>query len=239
MDRLVIPEPSSEVMIRVEPGRQARGELTLRNAMHTMPVAFRLQPAVRGRFAVRPHTGILAPLAAVTVEVLYLASAAPEGPPSGSGGGSRGEDAFLLHSVVAPGAAVKEPVTALDSVNPEWFSARRKQVFVDSSIRATFVGASVAARLVAAGAVDALREVLDRSEPEWRSADAADESGHTLLDLAVGLRRADIVQVLLEYGADADKPSRGRTPLETAAASGECLIAELLLANGVNLAGSD
>lgn len=238
MDRLVIPEPSNEVMIRVEPGRQARGELTLRNAMHTMPVAFRLQPAVRGRFAVRPHTGILAPLAAVTVEVLFLASAAPEGP-SGSGGGSRGEDAFLLHSVVAPGAAVKEPVTALDSVNPEWFSARRKQVFVDSGIRASFVGASVAARLVEAGAVEALREVLDRSEPEWRAADATDESGRTLLDRAVALGRADIVQVLLEYGADADKPSRGRTPLETAAASGECLIAELLLANGASPAGSD
>ncbi|CAD6213870.1 unnamed protein product [Miscanthus lutarioriparius] len=239
MDRLVIPEPSNEVMVRVEPGRQARGELTLRNAMHTMPVAFRLQPAVRGRFAVRPHTGILAPLAAVTVEVLYLASVAQEGP-SGSGvGGSRGEDAFLLHSVVAPGAAVKEPVTALDSVNPEWFSARRKQVFVDSGIRASFVGASVAARLVEAGAVEALREVLDRSEPEWRAADATDESGRTLLDLAVSLGRADIVQVLLEYGADADKPSRGRTPLETAAASGECLIAELLLANGATPAGSD
>lgn len=239
MDRLVIPEPSSEVMVRVEPGRQARGELTLRNAMHTMPVAFRLQPAVRGRFAVRPHTGILAPLAAVTVEVLYLASVAPEGPSGSGGGGSRGEDAFLLHSVVAPGAAVKEPVTALDSVNPEWFSARRKQVFVDSGIRASFVGASVAARLVEAGAVEALREVLDRSEPEWRAADATDESGRTLLDLAVSLGRADIVQVLLEYGADADKPSRGRTPLETAAASGECLIAELLLANGATPAGSD
>lgn len=160
MDRLVIPEPSNEVVVRVEPGRPARGELTLRNAMHTMPVAFRLQPAVRGRFAVRPHTGILAPLAAVTVEVLYLASAAPEGP-----GGGRGEDSFLLHSVVAPGAAVREPVSALDSVNPEWFSARKKQVFVDSGIRACFVGATVAARLVAAGAVEALREVLDRSDP--------------------------------------------------------------------------
>ncbi|EAZ27990.1 hypothetical protein OsJ_11952 [Oryza sativa Japonica Group] len=238
MDRLVIPEPTNEVVVRVEPGRPARGELTLRNAMHTMPVAFRLQPAVRSRFAVRPHTGILAPLAAVTVEVVYLASAAPEGP-GGGGGAGRGEDAFLLHSVVAPGAAVREPVTALDSVNPEWFSARRKQVFVDSGIRACFVGAAVAARLVEAGAVEALREVLDRSEPEWRAADAVDESGRTLLDLAVGLGRADIVQVLLEYGADADKPSRGRTPLETAAASGECLIAELLLANGATPAGSD
>lgn len=59
------------------------------------------------------------------------------------------------------------------------------------------VGAAVAARLVEAGAVEALREVLDRSEPEWRAADAVDESGRTLLDLAVGLGRADIVQVLL------------------------------------------
>lgn len=181
MDRLVIPEPSSEVVVRVEPGRQARGELTLRNAMHTMPVAFRLQPAVRGRFAVRPHTRILAPLAAVTVEVVYLASEAP------SGGG---KDVFLLHIIVAPGAAVKEPVTALDSVNPEWFSARKKHVFVDSGIRARFAGACVAARLVTAGALEELREVLDRSKPEWR---AADESGRALLDLAVGLARADIV----------------------------------------------
>ncbi|KAK3149813.1 hypothetical protein QOZ80_3AG0223280 [Eleusine coracana subsp. coracana] len=244
MDRLVIPEPSSELVIRVEPGRPARGELTLRNAMHTMPVAFRLQPAVRGRFSVRPHTGILAPLAAVTVEVVYLASTPPDqGPTSGVGGGSSsrgGEDAFLLHSVVAPGASVKEAVSSLDSVNPEWFSARKKQVFVDSGIRASFAGASVAARLVASGgSVEALREVLDRSEAEWRAADAADEDGRTLLDLAVGLGRADVVQVLLEYGADADKPSRGRTPLEIAAAAGECLIAELLLANGASPAGSD
>ncbi|GJM96069.1 hypothetical protein PR202_ga12876 [Eleusine coracana subsp. coracana] len=220
MDRLVIPEPSSELVIRVEPGRPARGELTLRNAMHTMPVAFRLQPAVRGRFSVRPHTGILAPLAAVTVEVVYLASTPPDqGPTSGVGGGSSsrgGEDAFLLHSVVAPGASVKEAVSSLDSVNPEWFSARKKQVFVDSGIRASFAGA-----------------------PSGAPADAADEDGRTLLDLAVGLGRADVVQVLLEYGADADKPSRGRTPLEIAAAAGECLIAELLLANGASPAGSD
>jgi hypothetical protein len=29
-------------MVRVEPRRQARGELMLRNVMHTMSVAFRL-----------------------------------------------------------------------------------------------------------------------------------------------------------------------------------------------------
>jgi ankyrin repeat protein len=45
--------------------------------------------------------------------------------------------------------------------------------------------------------------------------------------------------VLLEYGVDADKPRRSRTPLEIAAAFGECLIVELLVANGATPAGSD
>ena len=47
-----------------------------------------------------------------------------------------------------------------------------------------------------------------------------DESGRTLLDLTV-------------------KPSHGQAPLETAAASSECLSTELLLANGTTLTGSD
>jgi ankyrin repeat protein len=45
--------------------------------------------------------------------------------------------------------------------------------------------------------------------------------------------------VLLEYDAEANKTSRARTPLEIAAASGECLIVELLVANGATPACSD
>jgi hypothetical protein len=97
-------------------------------------------------------------------------------------------------------------------------------VFVDSGIRASFTGASVTPRLVAAGTVEA----LDRGEPEWSATDVEDESERMLLDLVVGLGRAGIVQVPLRYSADAKKPSRWRTLLEsTAVAAGECLIAEL------------
>jgi hypothetical protein len=134
--------------------------------------------------------------------------------------------------VVAPDVAVKELVKALDSINPKWFSARRKQVFVDKRIRASFVGTSMAVWLVEVGTVEAL------NEPEWHAADATNESGHTLFDLAASLGRADIVQVLLEYGVDANKPSHSRTPLETATASGECLIVQLL-ANGAMPVGSN
>jgi len=48
----------------------------------------------------------------------------------------------------------------------------------------TFVDACVAAQLVVAGTVEALREVFDRSEPEWHSANATTKSRHTLLESA-------------------------------------------------------
>jgi hypothetical protein len=43
---------------------------------------------------------------------------------------------------------------------------------VDNGTRASFVGAFVAARLVAAGVMEALLEVLDRGESEWCAVDA-------------------------------------------------------------------
>nr|CAD1827632.1 unnamed protein product [Ananas comosus var. bracteatus] len=46
-------------------------------------------------------------------------------------------------------------------------------------------------------------------------------------------RRPDLVQLLLEFGADVEPPGLGpTTPLEASAPAGEALIAELLLARG-------
>lgn len=121
-----------------------------------------------------------------------------------SRGGNRGEEVSLLHNVVAAGVVAKEPMTTLGSVNLEWFSTRMKQLFVDNGIRASFVGTSMATWLVVEdSAVEELKEVLNHREPEWRAADAIDESDRTLLDLVVGQGHANNVQVLLEYGVDA------------------------------------
>ncbi|KAJ8630875.1 hypothetical protein MRB53_024198 [Persea americana] len=228
MDRLISLEPSNLVTVRVEPGQRCYGELTLRNVMYTMPVAFRLQPINKGRYTVRPQSGIISPLATLTVEIIYnmlTSSTLPDSVP-------HSDDSFLLHSVVVPGAAVKDPSSTLDSVPNDWFTTKKKQVFIDSGIKILFVGSAILSRLVAEGSMDEVREVLERSDSAWHPADSVDSQGQTLLHIAIAASRADLVQLLLEFEPNVEARSRaGRSPLEAAAAAGEALIVELLLAH--------
>ncbi|XP_047308913.1 protein VAPYRIN-like [Impatiens glandulifera] len=225
MDRLITLEPSNMAVIRIEPAQKCSGELTLRNVMYTMPVAFRLQPVNKTRYSVRPQSGIIAPLATLTVEITYNLSpnaALPDSYP-------RCDDVFQLHSVVAPGAAFKDP--SLDSVPMDWFTTRKKQVFIDSCIRVGFVGSVVLSRLVADGSMEGVREALEMSDPSWFPSDSVDSDGNTLLHLAISQSRPDLVQLILEFGSNPNSRSRaGLSPLEAAATFGEGLIAELLLA---------
>ncbi|CAM8959602.1 unnamed protein product [Rhodiola kirilowii] len=229
MDRLIGLEPSNTVMIRVEPGEKCFGQLTLKNVMHTMPVGFRLEPKNAARYSVSPQSGIISPLSKLTVEIVYL-------PPSSAfleeqdfKGGGNG-DGFLLHSVVVPGAVAKDKL--LDAVPSDWFTKRKKQVFVDSGIRIKFVGSVILAKLVMEGLMDEVREVLERSEPSWKTVDSVDSHGQSLLHLAVSQSRPDLVQLLLEFDPDVNCHNRsGSSPLETAASVGDALIVELLLAH--------
>ncbi|KAG0467759.1 hypothetical protein HPP92_017087 [Vanilla planifolia] len=235
MDRLISLEPSNEVAIRIEPNQRCSGVLTLRNVMYTMPVAFRLLPLNRTRFSIRPQNGIIAPLAMLDVEVIYL----PPPPPSPllPDFVPESDESFFLDSVVSPGAAFKDGATAtsLDTVPAEWFTTKKKQVFTDSAVRVFYVGSLVLFRLVQKGDLDKLREVLERSDPSWCPADSVDSGGDTLLHLAISHSRPDLVQILLEFGANLESLNRsGRSPLETASAAGESLIVELLLARGAS-----
>ncbi|XP_009791485.1 protein VAPYRIN-like [Nicotiana sylvestris] len=228
MDRLISLESSNMVTIRIEPGQKCSGELTLRNVMYTMPVAFRLQPLNKTRYTVRPQSGIISPITAVKLEIIYLLppnTNLPESIP-------RCDDSFLLHSVVAPGAAVKGSSSTLDSVPIDWFTTKKKHVFIDSAIKVMFVGSSVLCYLVRKGYMEEIREVLERSDPKWKPADSVDHEGQTLLHLAIAQGRPDLVQLLLEFQSNIEAHSRsGSSPLEAASASGDALIVELLLAN--------
>ncbi|KAK8564980.1 hypothetical protein V6N13_020109 [Hibiscus sabdariffa] len=228
MDRLISLEPSNLVVIRVEPGQKCYGELMLRNVMFTMPVAFRLQPADKGSYTVKPHSGIIAPLGTVTVEIVYHlppGSFLPDSFPHSN-------DSFLLHSVVVPGAAIKGSMSSFDVVPNDWFTTKKKQVFIDSGIKIMFVGSPVLVQLVMDGSMDDIREVLERSNPALNPADSVDSHGETLLHIAISQSRPDIVQLLLEFEPNVEFQSRsGSTPLEVAAGCGEELIVELLLAH--------
>lgn len=196
--------------------------------MYTMPVAFRLQPVNKPRYTVKPQSGIIPPLTTLTLEIIYHLPPGLTLPDSFP----NCDDSFLLHSVVVPGAAIKDASSTLDTVPNEWFTARRKQVFIDSGMKVVFVGSLVLSRLVMDGAMDEIREVLERSNPEWDAADSVDSDGHTLLHIAVLQSRPDIVQLLMEFEADIELQNRsGSTAIESAAAAGETLIVELLLAH--------
>ncbi|KAK9079248.1 hypothetical protein SSX86_000918 [Deinandra increscens subsp. villosa] len=228
MDRLISLEPSNVVAIRVEPGEKCYGKLTLRNVMHTMPVAFQLKPGNKAGFTVRPQTGIISPLTTVTLEISYdLNLNLPESYPYC-------DDSFLLHSVVVPGA-VDKIGSMTDSVPSDWFTTRKKQVFVDSGVKVMFVGSMVLAKLVNDGSIDEIRGVLEKSDPSWKAVDSVDSEGRTLLQLAVARGRTDLVQVLLEFKPNVNARSNRSTALEAAVAAGESVIVELLLANRANI----
>ncbi|KAL8509620.1 hypothetical protein ACS0TY_016737 [Phlomoides rotata] len=228
MDRLISLEPSNVVTVRIEPGQRCTGTLTLRNVMYTMPVAFRLQPMNKSRYNVVPQSGIILPLTTVTVEITYTlpqGSALPQRFP-------HCDDSFVLQSVVAPGAAIKNPASTYDSVPSDWFTNKKKQVYSDSGVRIMFVGSAILVHLVSRGCMDEIREVLEKSDPGWRAADSVDSDGRSLLHMAVAQGRPDLVQLLLEFGPDVEAHSRAESsPLEAAAAAGEALIVELLLAH--------
>ncbi|CAN6587042.1 unnamed protein product [Malus baccata var. baccata] len=227
MDRLISLEPSNFVAIRIEPGQKCYGQLTLRNVMYTMPVAFRLQPLIKNRYTVKPQSGIISPLEKLTVEIVYHlppGSSLPDSFPYCN-------DSFLLHSVVVPGAAIKDSSSTFDAVPNDWFTTKKKQVFIDSGVKIMFVGSPILAQLVSDGLMDDIREVLEKSETSWRAADSVDSEGQSLLHLAVAQGRPDLVQLLLEFKPDVEAQSRsGSTPLEAAASKGEALIVELLMA---------
>ncbi|WMV52538.1 hypothetical protein MTR67_045923 [Solanum verrucosum] len=230
MDRLLTLEPSNVVTIRLEPGQKCSGELTLRNVMYTMPVAFRLQPVNKTRYTIRPQSGIISPLTTITLEIIYHL------PPNTTLPNTfpHSDDSFLLHSVVAPGAAINNKATSptlLDMVPIDWFTTKKKQVFIDSAIKVMFIGSPVLCYLVKKGYMDEIREVLEKSDYNCKPADSVDFEGQTLLHLAISQSRADLVQLLLEFGPNIEAHSRScSSPLEAAAALGESLIVELLLA---------
>ncbi|XP_042013067.1 protein VAPYRIN-like [Salvia splendens] len=234
MDRLISLEPSNVVTVRIEPGSKCSGSITLRNAMYTMPVAFRLHPTNKSRYTVSPQSGIILPLTTLTLDITYLP------PPSLPHRFPHCDDTFVLQSVVAPGAGVKNPSSTYDAVPNDWFTNKKKHVYSDSGIRIMFVGSTVLTQLVAKGCMDEIREVLEKSDPTWKSADAVDGEGQPLLHLAIAQCRADLVQLLLEFDPDVEARGRsGSSPLEAAAAVGEALIVELLLARGANTERSE
>lgn len=89
---------------------------------------------------------------------------------------------------------------------------------------------------VVKGDVDKVRALLDQ-DPRLIEARTQDQEGETPLHDAARWERKDIVQLLLERGADVNAKTKGLgyTPLHITAARGNQAIADLLLAKGADI----
>ncbi|KAF8369434.1 hypothetical protein HHK36_032555 [Tetracentron sinense] len=178
MDKLISLEPSNQVVIRIELGQKCYGELTLRNVMYTMPVAFILQPMNKNRYTVRPQSGIISPLSTLVLEITYVS------PPNSNLPDSfpHSDDSFLLHSVVVPGAAVKDPSSTFDSIPNDLPMVLWKK----------------------------FEKYLKGVTRNGGAADSVDEHGQTLLHLAIAQSRPDLLIKLAPK--DPNPPHGGSTP---------------------------
>lgn len=217
MDRLVIIEPRL-VVLNYEIDEKSSATISLQNVMHTMPVAFKVQSSSPSKYTIKPPYGIIAPLGVASVEITILPQAElPDFVPYS-------QDKFVVKSVVVPGGKENEIVC------PEWFTAKKKQVFSDHGMKVIFVGGAILRKLVAKGCIEDIREVL---ELDGRLVDLQDEHGCTAMHVAVASGRPEVVPLLLEFMANLEvKNVSYQTALHEAAAHGELLVVELLLARG-------
>ncbi|KAJ7549694.1 hypothetical protein O6H91_07G063000 [Diphasiastrum complanatum] len=220
MDRLLRIEPE-EVVLHFEVGRRCAGMFILRNVMHTMPVAFKVLTTAPRKFGVKPPNGIIGPLGIATVEIVYGAhSDLPENYPFI-------QDQFLVKSVLAPVGARYE------TAPNDWFSCKQRQVYSDMSLRIVMVGGSILRSLVSTRSMELVREVLER-EVDVDSVD--EQQGNTAMHVAIANRRPEMVQLLLEFGANKEIKNReGHTALQEAVLLQDSLSAEVLLSKGADI----
>lgn len=163
-------EPRDLVM-HFELGSTCSGLVRIRNVMHTMPVAFKVQTTSPNKYLVKPPCGIIAPLATAELEVvMHAMHDFPDHFPLT-------KDKFMVKSVVVPGGNCKDGM-----VPPaEWFDSYKKVVFVDARLRTILVGGGILRQLLAGpkSTMEDVRMVLE-SEVD---VDGVDDIGRSAMHL--------------------------------------------------------
>ncbi|KAL3699192.1 hypothetical protein R1sor_017214 [Riccia sorocarpa] len=219
MDRL-LEVKQAEVTIDFELRTKCRTRINMKNLMHTMPVAFKVQSTSPKMFSVRPPNGCIPPLGDFSLEVVLVPQdELPESFPCT-------RENFFIKSAMAPGGFATERIPA------EWFSVRKKHVFLDAKLRVVFSGAFLLRHLVARGEIENVRFVIQRkSHPNKPD----DQTGRTALHIAAMSGNVEMVELLLDAGAIVDVISKtGQTPLLEAVYMGHLDIVLSLLERGAS-----
>jgi ankyrin repeat protein len=218
MDKLLEVQ-ESEVRIEFELRTKCRTTINLRNLMHTMHVAFKVQTTSPEKFSVKPPNGFIPPLGEYSFDVILMPQEQlPDVFP-------RSNDKFLVKSAMAPGGSIAERVP------PEWFASRKKHMFLDAKLTVVYMGPFLLRHLVAKGDTNNVQYLIEGQS----SCNKGDENGRTALHIAAASGNVEMVNLLLQNGAVVDvMSSSGQTALLEAVYMGHYDIADALLQRGAN-----
>eukprot|EP00250_Pteridium_aquilinum_P033279 c5402_g1_i1 orf=1-2583(-) len=222
MNHLVHVE-EKEIIIDFELGRKCKTTVHLRNLMHTMPVAFKLQTTSPYKFLVRPSNGYIQPLAECTLEVILKPQ--QELPPAFP----FSEEKFVLKTALAPSG--DDDIALPERVRNEWFLSPKTQIFTNAKLKVVYIGTFLLQHCIASGDVFGVKQMLMRQT----RGSTAGEDGRTELHVAASIGSLKLVKILLQHGSEIDAvDTLGKTPLWEAVSGEHVEVLKELLVHGAS-----
>ncbi|KAI5077748.1 hypothetical protein GOP47_0007572 [Adiantum capillus-veneris] len=217
-----------EVIFKFELGQKCKSLLHIRNLMHTMPVAFKLQTTSPHKFRVRPPNGYVQPLSELTIDIILKPQ--QELPPSFP----FSTEKFVLKTALAHNTNGNSSLP--EGLPDAWFSSPQTRVFIDAKLKVIYIGASLLRHCVAREDEHALREIFQRHT----GPSIADEDSRTALHTAASIGNCKLVNLLLESGVEINAAdANGRMSQWEAVCRGQVNVVEELLKSGAHIEANE
>ncbi|XP_034703760.1 serine/threonine-protein phosphatase 6 regulatory ankyrin repeat subunit A-like [Vitis riparia] len=184
-NRRLVEVSDHEVRIDFALGCKCRANVRLTSLSANTPIAFKVQTSSPQKFLVSPPTGLIPPLSSAAFQVILKPQSQPPAmfPRSPT-------DRFLIKTALAPEFSTQS--TQPDSIN-SWFASRPTQ---DLKLKVVFVGPFLLRHAVAAGDVDAARNLIKRQKSVV--AEMLPREAESLLGVAS--KSNEMVELLVEAG---------------------------------------
>lgn len=204
MEKLV-EVSEQEIRIEFALGCKCRTNIHIKSLSSTSPVAFKIQTSSPHKFLVNPPSGLIAPLASTTFQVvLKPQSHLPETFPRST------SDRFLLKTALAPELT---PESSPSEFINSWFNSAPHLTTYDIKLKVYFLGPLLLRHAVSVGDVEAVRNLIKRqrsvvaelppgeAESLYRVATQLDNTNTN----SSSSNSDDVVGLLLESGLKVDK----------------------------------
>lgn len=142
-----------EVTIPFALGKRATYKVHITSLAPTTTIAYKVQTTSPKKFGVKPHTGILKPLATTTfVIILKPQQELPEDFPIS-------RDKFLVTVMILPPDDIDHsPPPSLPTLS-DWFTTKRHKITIAAKLRVVYIGGEILRLSAAKGSRESIHEV--------------------------------------------------------------------------------